>query len=89
MQQLIAAAGYDTPLFQSTVDAYKALDECCQYQHTNRMQNCSDKACEKNEQACIEKCKGEMACEKMKTTMSKMPGKTRVNVTATACCKKG
>jgi hypothetical protein len=89
MQQLIAAAGYDTPLFKSTVGAYKALDECCQYQRTNRMQNCCNKACEGNEQACMEKCKGEMACEKMKTSMSKMPGKSCANVTAAACCKKG
>ena len=32
IQQTIANNGYDTPQFKASDDAYKALDECCQYQ---------------------------------------------------------
>lgn len=34
IQSKIAAAGYDTPKFKATNEAYKALDECCQYDRT-------------------------------------------------------
>ena len=31
IQSRIAAAGYDTPKYRANDAAYKALDECCQY----------------------------------------------------------
>jgi len=34
IQSKIAAAGYDTPKFKATSEAYQALDECCQYDRT-------------------------------------------------------
>ena len=34
IQSKIAAAGYDTPKFRANDAAYKALDECCQYDRT-------------------------------------------------------
>lgn len=32
IQKGIAEAGYDTPDFKATDDAYQKLDECCQYE---------------------------------------------------------
>lgn len=31
VQQKVAAAGYDTPKFKATKEAYENLDDCCQY----------------------------------------------------------
>ena len=31
VQQKVAAAGYDTPKFKATKEAYEKLDDCCQY----------------------------------------------------------
>lgn len=31
VEKKIAAAGYDTPMYKADDKAYKALDECCQY----------------------------------------------------------
>ena len=34
IQESIAAAGYDTPKYKATEDAYNKLHECCKYERT-------------------------------------------------------
>jgi hypothetical protein len=96
IEKKIAGVGYDTPDFKATDEAYKKLDECCQYDREAKTGNescCTDK-CEmkdgkcKDEAACKEKgcCKDSEKCKEMgccgheKTTASN--GKMD-------CCKKG
>jgi hypothetical protein len=69
IQQSIANKGYDTPKFRATDEAYKSLDECCQYQRDVAKASCCDNAkCERkdgqctNPTVCKEKGCGDMAC---------------------------
>jgi periplasmic mercuric ion binding protein len=69
IQQTIANSGYDTPQFKAPEDAYKALDECCQYERQTAKAKCCDNAkCEKkdgectNATVCKEKGCGDMSC---------------------------
>ena len=80
IQQKIADAGYDTPKFKSTDEAYNDLDECCQYNRTmSKDEKCCSEQCEMssgsggkdgkcmNEAACKEKgcCKDSEKCKEM------------------------
>ena len=80
IQQKIADAGYDTPKFKATDDAYNNLDECCQYNRTmSKDEKCCSEQCEMssgssgkdgkcvNEAACKEKgcCKDSEKCKEM------------------------
>lgn len=69
IQQSIANKGYDTPQFKATDEAYKSLDECCQYQRETVKAHCCDNAnCERkdgqctNPAVCKEKGCGDMSC---------------------------
>ena len=55
IQQKIADAGYDTPLFRATDEAYNTLDKCCQYerQSVNKPADCcADPACKMKDGKC-------------------------------------
>ena len=69
IQQAIANAGYDTPNYKATEAAYKALDECCQYERDKAVTKCCDgEKCEKKDgqcsdaAVCKEKGCGDMSC---------------------------
>jgi len=69
IQQTIANNGYDTPGYKAPDDAYKALDECCQYERkTAAAQCCDNTKCERkdgqcsNPAICKEKGCGDMSC---------------------------
>jgi len=69
IQQSIANSGYDTPQFKATDEAYKALDECCQYEREAVKAKCCDNdKCEKkdgqctNAAVCKDKGCGDMSC---------------------------
>lgn len=44
IEAAIAGAGYDTPDVKATEEAYKSLDDCCQYERSSAAtaQNCCD-----------------------------------------------
>ena len=74
IQQKIADAGYDTPKFKATDEAYNKLDACCQYDRSmNKDEKCCSEGCEMkdgkcvNEAACKEKgcCKDLEKCKEM------------------------
>ena len=74
IQQKIADAGYDTPKFKATDEAYNKLDGCCQYDRTmSKDEKCCSDGCEMkdgkcvNEAACKEKgcCKDSEKCKEM------------------------
>ena len=46
IQQKIAEAGYDTPQYKATEDAYNALPQCCQYARENKQASCCGTKCE-------------------------------------------
>ena len=58
IQQKIASVGYDTPNYKTTDEAYKSLDECCQYERQSKSQSCCGSKCEKKDGKCI----NEAAC---------------------------
>jgi mercuric ion binding protein len=69
IQQSIANKGYDTPQFKATDEAYKSLDECCQYERNTATAKCCDNdKCERkdgqctNAAVCKEKGCGDMSC---------------------------
>jgi periplasmic mercuric ion binding protein len=60
IQQRIADAGYDTPGFKATDEAYNKLDACCQYDREVKKEiNCCASGCEMMDG----KCKDEAACK--------------------------
>ncbi len=48
IQEKVAAAGYDTPDFSATEEAYKKLDECCQYDRTETKKAATKKSTSMN-----------------------------------------
>ncbi|MBS1575740.1 MAG: ATPase [Bacteroidetes bacterium] len=69
IQQAIANVGYDTPKYKATEEAYKSLDECCQYERDKATAKCCDgEKCEKKDGECAkaavckEKGCGDMSC---------------------------
>ncbi|MBS1656037.1 MAG: cation transporter [Bacteroidetes bacterium] len=66
IQQEIANAGYDTPNYKATDEAYNSLEKCCQYDRTattaKQTMQCSSK-CDMKDGKCTDmsKCK-EMGC---------------------------
>ena len=71
IQQKIADAGYDTPDFKATDDAYNKLDACCQY---DRESAANDKGT-KGEKSCCDQAsnsKGKMDCCDKNSKGSKM-----------------
>jgi hypothetical protein len=79
IEQAIAGAGYDTPDYKATDDAYHKLDECCQYERSaaaSPTSCCDSKKCE--EAQCMKdgKCAKDMSCCKDSGCTTK------------ACCKK-
>jgi periplasmic mercuric ion binding protein len=69
IQQAIANVGYDTPKYRATEEAYKSLDECCQYERGKAVAKCCDgEKCEKKDGECThaavckEKGCGDMSC---------------------------
>ena len=92
IQQRIAEAGYDTPGYKATDDAYHALDACCQYERDAKAQTCCGINCDMKdgkctgEAACKEKgcCKDSEKCNEMGCCI---PG-TASSTNAKSCCKK-
>lgn len=72
IEEAIAGAGYDTPDVKATDEAYKSLDECCQYQRTSATaqsccdnEKCKEAACFKDGKcASDQSCCKEAGCEK-------------------------
>jgi hypothetical protein len=67
IEKAIAAAGYDTPDFKASDEAYNKLDDCCQYERTSATASeakscCDDKKC--TEANCMKdgKCAKDMSC---------------------------
>lgn len=60
IETAIAGAGYDTPDVRATDEAYKKLDDCCQYQRTVA----SAKACCKSEKCASAACMKDGTCTK-------------------------
>jgi mercuric ion binding protein len=67
IEKSIAAAGYDTPDFKATNEAYDKLDACCQYERTSASSAdakscCDDKKCA--DAKCMKdgKCAKDMSC---------------------------
>lgn len=103
IQQKIAGAGYDTPGFKASDEAYNSLDGCCQYDReaVKKDMSCCGPNCEMkdgkctDESACKDKgcCKDSEACKAMgccgheKAAASK-DGKSAMDCGAKACCKK-
>jgi periplasmic mercuric ion binding protein len=78
IQQAIAGAGYDTPGYKATEEAYKSLDECCQYERSGAAASCcDDKKCESTQCMKDGKCAKDMSCCKDSGCATK------------DCCKKG
>ncbi len=75
IETAIAAAGYDTEHAKATEEAYKSLDECCQYDRTTKVNAVKDASCCKEGAAC---CKDGKSCKKDMATGKK----------GMACCKK-
>jgi mercuric ion binding protein len=85
IQQKIANAGYDTPQFKATDEAYNKLDECCQYERTSMKDSmsCCSAKCEMKDGKCVD-----MAACKDKGCCQKTEGKTAMNCDSKSCCKK-
>ena len=69
IQHSIANKGYDTPQYKATEEAYKSLDECCQYPRDSQKAHCCEDAkCERkdgqctNPDVCKDKGCGDMSC---------------------------
>jgi hypothetical protein len=81
IQQKIADAGYDTPQYKATADAYNALPECCQYARENKQASCCGIKCEMKDGKCADPatCKDKGCCG----------GTNACNDMSMGCCKKG
>ena len=94
IQQRIAEAGYDTPGYKATDDAYNALDACCQYERNTKVQTCCGVACDMKDGKCTDEaaCKEKGCCkdsEKCKEMGCCIPGsKSPAAADAKSCCKK-
>ena len=94
IQQRIAEAGYDTPNYKATDDAYNALDACCQYDRNTKAQTCCGVACDMKDGKCTDEaaCKEKGCCkdsEKCKEMGCCIPGsKSSADADAKSCCKK-
>lgn len=67
IQQNVANAGYDTPDYKATDEAYNKLDECCQYDRENaktekKEMDCCSSAKDKNTKCDMSK--GDGCCKK-------------------------
>jgi copper chaperone CopZ len=64
IQESIAKAGYDTPKFKATDEAYNNLHECCKYERTMK-KCCEDANCGKSGNCCADKseCKDSECCK--------------------------
>lgn len=63
IEKAIAVAGYDTPDFKATDEAYNKLDDCCQYKReASATACCDDVKC--TESKCMKdgKCNKDMTC---------------------------
>ena len=76
IEKKIAGVGYDTPDFKATEEAYKKLDECCQYERT------LGAACATKCGATGDKCKDEADCK------AKGCSKDMAACKTASCCKK-
>lgn len=82
IQQKIADAGYDTPQYKSTDEAYNALDECCQYTRESKKESCCGSKCEMKDDKCVDQstckdkacCGGSDACKDMSNGCCKKTG---------------
>ena len=86
IEQKIAGAGYDTPDFKASEEAYSKLDGCCQYERetaaTEKKMACCTEKCEMKDgkcadmAACKEKgcCKDEAACKEKGCCSKETPG---------------
>lgn len=91
IEKSIASAGYDTPDFKATDEAYNKLDDCCKYERTTAVANagcCADAACMKDG-----KCDKDAACCKDKSCCtdgkcSNADHKGADGKTTASCCKK-
>ena len=85
IEAAIAGAGYDTEHQTASPEAYRKLDECCQYDRTSKiaatttkdMSCCKDGNCSKDEKNC---CKQNAACCKKGMATDK-------KAMSAACCK--
>jgi len=75
IETAIAAAGYDTEHNKASEEAYKKLDECCQYDRTSKTSAVKEASCCKEGASC---CKDGKSCKKDMTAGKK----------GMACCKK-
>jgi len=81
IQRKIAEAGYDTPKFRATEDAYNGLDKCCQY----------DRKAVKTAASCCasDECKmKDGKCEDMAACKEKGCCKDEADCVNKACCEK-
>ena len=68
IQQRIADAGYDTPKFRASDDAYNSLDKCCQYDRQSVKKTascCGSSDCKMKDGKCadMEACKDKACCK--------------------------
>ena len=92
IQQKIADAGYDTPQFKATDEAYSSLDKCCQYERTSKMTalSCCNMDCMKDG-TCTDPstCKDKNCCTAADMEKCKEMGCMSVDKSGSmACCKK-
>lgn len=94
IQQGIAAAGYDTPQYKASDEAYNSLHECCKYERTaaaTSHQACGMDCCKQKEegQSCCTdgKCTKDMDCCK-DGKCSREAHEGHAAKGAGACCKK-
>lgn len=90
IQQKIADAGYDTPKFRATDEAYNKLDQCCQYERepANTENKQSAMQCEMkdgkcvNEAACKDKgcCKDSEKCKDMNCSSKSVAMNDKMNM---------
>ena len=68
IEQKIAEAGYNTPDYKATDEAYNKLNKCCQYERVivQKEVNCCNPACTSNDTKCSEKgdCQNKACCKK-------------------------
>lgn len=78
IEKAVAAAGYDTPAYKATEEAYKKLDECCQYKReaASASAGCDDQKCAKENCMKDGVCAKDMSCCKNSDCAAK------------TCCKK-
>lgn len=68
IQQKIADAGYDTPKFRATDEAYNSLDKCCQYERQAMKKTaacCASNDCKMKDGKCADmaSCTGKSCCK--------------------------